>query len=96
VSVRAQKRVEFADFLQKRLMEGGLTPAEVSAAALLARVRGWSRNNRHKSKQKTQPQLHVGDAVEQNGEKFTVAEVRFGKVVAVKDAAGVIHRKEQS
>ena len=93
------KRAEFADFLQKRLTEGQMTYVEVAAAALLARVRGWNRaakKSKSKTRQKTQPQHHVGDAIEQHGEKFTVAEVRFGKVVAVKNADGAIQRKEQS
>ena len=90
------KRAEFADFLQRRLTEGGLTYVEVAAAALLARVRGWNRQKKSKQKTRRKTQLHVGDAIEQNGERFTVAEVRFGKVIAVKDADGAIHRKEQS
>jgi hypothetical protein len=90
------KRAEFADFLQKRLTEGGLTDAEVAAAALIARVRGWNRYKRSKPKTRRKTQLKVGDDIEQNGAKFTIEEVRFGKVVAVKDADGVIHRKEQS
>jgi hypothetical protein len=90
------KRAEFADFLQKRLTEGGLTAPEATAASLLVRIRGWNRK-KSKQKQKTQrkTQFHVGDSVEQNGATFTVAEVRFGKVIAVKDPDGVIHRKEQ-
>jgi hypothetical protein len=96
--MKANAKREFADFLQKRLSEGGLTYVEVAAAALLARVRGWNRaakKSKPKTRRKTQPQHHVGDAIEQKGEKFTVAEVRFGKIIAVKDAAGAIHRQEE-
>jgi hypothetical protein len=95
--VKVSAKAEFADFLQKRLSEGGLTYVEVAAAALLARVRGWNRRKKSK-RQKTQrkPQLHVGDEIDQNGEKFTIAEVRFGNIISVKDAKGVIHQKEKS
>ena len=93
--MKSNAKREFADFLQKRLTEGQLTYVEVAAAALLARVRGWNRaakKSKSKTRRKTQPQHHVGEAIEQNGEQFIVEEARFGKIIAVKDADGAIQR----